>query len=70
MHQYDVWHLSKWVVKKLSKKGKKKEFQDLTAWIRPVSSHFWWSVATCNSSYDVLLEKWTSIVNHVANKHS
>ena len=70
MHQYDVWHLSKWVVKKLSQKSKKKEFQDLTAWIRSVSSHFWWSVATCNGSYDVLLEKWTSIVNHVANKHS
>ena len=57
MHQYDVWHLSKWVVKKLSQKSKKKEFQDLTAWIRSVSSHFWWSVATCNGSYDVLLEK-------------
>ena len=70
IHQYDVWHLSKWVVKKLAKKSKKKEFQDLTAWIRSVSSHFWWSVATCNGNYDVLLEKWTSIVNHVSNKHS
>ena len=57
------------MVKKLSKKSKKKEFQDLTAWIRSVSSHFWWSVATCNV-HDVLSEKWTSIVNHVANKHS
>ena len=70
MHQYDVWHLPEWLVKKLSQKSKKKQFQDLTAWIRSVSSHFWWSVATCNGSYDVLLEKWTSIVNHVANKHS
>ena len=70
MHQYDVWNLSKWVVKKLSQKSKKKEFQDLTAWIWSVSSHFWWSVATCNGSYDVLLEIWTSIVNHVANNHS
>ena len=66
MPQYDV----KWVVKKLSKKSKKKEILDLTAWIRSVSSHFWWSVATCNGSYVILLEKWTSIVNHVANKHS
>ena len=68
-HQYDIWHLSKWVVKKLAKKSKK-ESQDLTAWIWSVSSHFWWSVATCNGNYDVLLEKWTSIVNHVSNKHS
>ena len=27
MHQYDVWHLSIWVVKKFSKNGKKKEFR-------------------------------------------
>ena len=70
VHQYDVWHLSKWVVKKLSKKSKKKEFQELSLWIQAVSSHFWWSIATCDGNYDMLIEKWTSIVNHVANKHS
>ena len=70
IHQYDVWHLSKWVVKKLTKKSKKKEYQDLSAWIQSVSSHFWWSVATCEGSYDVLIEKWTSVVHHVGNKHS
>lgn len=69
-HQYDLWHLSKRVVKKLTKKSKKKECQDLTAWIQSVSSHFWWSVATCDGKYEVLIEKWTSIVDHVGNKHS
>jgi ribonuclease HI len=69
-HQYDVWHLSKWVVKKLTKKSKKKEFKDLTDWIQSVSAHFWWSVATCDGNYELLIEKWTSVVNHISNKHS
>ena len=70
VHQYDVWHLSKWIVKKLSKKSKKKQFQELSIWIQSISAHFWWSIATCNGNYDILIEKWTSIVNHVSNKHS
>ena len=63
-HQYDVWHLSKWVVKKLSKKSKKKECQGLTDWIQSVSAHFWWSVATCDGNYELLIEKWTSVKSY------
>lgn len=69
-HQYDVWHLAKWVVKKLTKKAKKKEFEKLMAWIQSVSSHFLWSISTCEGDYEMLIEKWTSIVNLVGNKHS
>ena len=69
-HQYDVWHLAKWVVKKLTKKAKKKEFEKLMAWIQSVSSHFLWSISTCEGDYEMLIEKWTSIVHHVGNKHS
>ena len=37
-HQYDVWHLSKWLTKKLSKKAKKKSFGDLKPWIQAISN--------------------------------
>ena len=33
VHQYDVWHLSKWVTKKLTKKAKKKTCEELLPWI-------------------------------------
>ena len=69
-HQYDVWHLAKWVVKKLTKKANKKDCADLMHWIQSISSHFWWSVSTCDGDYEMLIEKWTSIVNHISNKHS
>ena len=37
-HQYDVWHLSKWVTKKLTKKAKKKQFEELMPWIQSTVS--------------------------------
>lgn len=69
IHQYDVWHLSKWVTKKLSKKAKKKGNEDLIKWIQSVSNHLWWSAKTCNGDPEMLQEKWVSILHHVVNKH-
>ena len=69
-HQYDVWHLSKWVTKKLTKKAKKKDCEELTAWIQCISNHLWWCAATCNGLADVLREKWLSMLEHIVNKHS
>ena len=65
-HQYDVWHLSKWVTKKLSKKAKKKGCEELTAWIQCISNHLWWCAATCNGQ----AEKWLSMLEHIVNKHT
>lgn len=64
VHQYDVWHLSKSIVK-----AKKKCNQELSLWIKSTSNHLWWSVATCNGDANLLREKWISIVHHAANKH-
>ena len=68
-HQYDVWHLSKWVIKQLSKKAKVKGCEDLLPWIRSVSNHMWWCSATCDGNAEVLKEKWKSVLYHVTNKH-
>ena len=69
-HQYDLWHLSKWVTKKLTKKAKKKDCEELTAWIQCISNHLWWCAATCNGLADVLREKRLSMLEHIVNKHS
>jgi len=68
-HQFDVWHLSKWVVKQLTKKAKVKGCEILFPWIRSVSNHLWWCSATRDGNADVLREKWKSILHHVTNKH-
>ena len=41
-HQYDVWHISKWVVKKLTNKAKLKGCEELFPWIQSISNHIWW----------------------------
>ena len=68
-HQYDVWHLLKWVIKQLSKKAKVKGCEDLLPWIRSVSNHMWWCSGTCDGNAEVLKEKWKSVLYHVTNKH-
>ncbi|XP_068742192.1 uncharacterized protein [Montipora capricornis] len=60
-HQYDVWHLSKWVVKGC---------EELSPWIQSIANHLSWSAVTCNGSVDLLHEKWKSVLNHTTNKHN
>ena len=61
-HQYDVWQLSKWVVKKFTNKAKQKGCGELSPWIQSIANHLWWSDATCNGSVDLLREKWKSVL--------
>ena len=68
-HQYDVWQLSKSVVKKLTNKAKQKGCEELALWIQSISNQPWWSAATCNGSKELLREKWKSVIGHVANRH-
>lgn len=68
-HQYDVWHLSKWVVKKLTHKANQRGCEGLSPWIQSISNHLWWSAATCNGNVLALQEKWKSLLNHICNKH-
>ena len=69
-YQNDVWHVVKGLLKKLRKAGTKKECAILNKWMRSICNHLWWSSATCGGSYEVLKEKWLSILQHVKNRHS
>lgn len=69
-HQFDVWHLSKSITKKLNEKAKKKDCGELSPWIKSISNHLWWCAETCGGDPELLREKWISIVHHTANIHS
>ena len=68
-HQFDIWHVSKNLKKKLTKVAKKKCCAELHCWIKSIINHFWWCCATCNGDVTVLREKWLSILNHIKNVH-
>ena len=68
-HQYDIWHKSKNIRKKLEKVAKKKAFQDLQPWLKSIINHFWWSCANCKGDVDKLRDMWTSLLSHIRNVH-
>ena len=69
-HQFDVWHVSKSIKKKLHKASLKKDATELRTWIKSIINHFWWCCASCKGSFTELKEKWLSILFHIKNKHS
>lgn len=69
IHQFDVWHVAKGLVKKLSLSSKTKKYEELAPWLQHISNHLWWSASTCNGDGDVLREKWISLLQHIANRH-
>ena len=69
-HQFDVWHLSKSITKKLTEKAKKRDCTELSPWVKSISNHLWWCAESCEGDKEMLREKWISIVHHTANIHS
>lgn len=69
-HQFDVWHVSKNVTKKLTAKAKEKGCSELGPWIQSISNHLWWCSATCHGNAAILKEKWLSLLHHITNRHS
>ena len=62
IHQFDVWHVVKSVVKKLTSLAKQKSNEALSVWIQSISNRFWWCAESCNGNVKILREKWQSPV--------
>lgn len=66
-HNFSVWHLAKFVQKKLSKKTQSKPWVALKPWIHSIITHLWWCARTSQSNATDCVERWKSIVYHTAN---
>lgn len=66
-HQFDIWHVSKSIKKKLSKAAKK--HHEIFGWTKSILNHFWWCCKTCEGDANLLREKWCSILYHIRNIH-
>ncbi|XP_018103459.1 ankyrin repeat domain 49 S homeolog isoform X1 [Xenopus laevis] len=69
-HQFDAWHLCKCVAKKITAASRHPKCKDLTWWITPIQNHLWWCVQTSRQNPDVLIDKWQSVLFHIADVHS
>jgi hypothetical protein len=68
-HQFDVWHFSKNITKRLHKKALKKGATELMPWIHCISNHLYYCSQTCCGDPQLLKEKWMSCVHHTVNRH-
>ncbi|XP_052429872.1 uncharacterized protein LOC127971108 [Carassius gibelio] len=65
---YDVWHFEKGLSIKLNKLSQKKGYQILKKWLRSIKNHVYWSAKSSTSGPEKVA-KWTSLLNHIQNKH-
>lgn len=69
-HEFDVYHMAKWVQIKLFTKAQKKECIELKPWIQSVVCHLWYSSRNCLGNADIIVELWKSIIHHIVDVHS
>jgi hypothetical protein len=62
-----VWHLAKGLNKALTKVAKRSK--GIACWQKAIVNHLWFSCATCGGCEATLLLTWSSLMNHVRNKH-
>ncbi|XP_077867910.1 uncharacterized protein LOC100376482 [Saccoglossus kowalevskii] len=69
-HCVDVWHVAKGLQKKMLALSKEKECGILQDWIKSVTNHLYWTAAsTPDGNGDLMMDKWTSVGNHIQNIH-
>ena len=55
-YDFDLWHITKSVKKKLFKKMKRKDCTGLADWTKTITIHLWWSAKTCGGDAKKLKE--------------
>ena len=56
-HQFDVWHMSKAIKKRLRAAAKKKGCEKLELWIQSISNHLWWCASSCDGDSANLVDR-------------
>ena len=69
-HFFDIWHVARSITKKLMKSGKEKGCEILMHWIKGVRNNLYWCATSTKEGFqEMILAKWRSFKNHVANRH-
>ena len=69
-HQFDVWHMSKSIKKKILAIKPKKLLNDIKPWIPSICNHVWWCSRQAEGDPDKLKEMWRSLLYHISNRHT
>ncbi|VDI15526.1 Hypothetical predicted protein [Mytilus galloprovincialis] len=69
-HQFDVWHMSKSIKKKILAIKPKKLLAEIKPWIPSICNHIWWCSRQADGNPDKMEETWKSLLFHISNRHS
>ncbi|XP_077508471.1 uncharacterized protein LOC144119805, partial [Amblyomma americanum] len=69
-HEFDVWHVAKGVYRKLQTAAKKAGQEELEPRNQSINNHLYWSAASSNGHKELIVPKWTSLLNHIRNVHT
>lgn len=68
-HQWDVWHGSKNLTKKITAASQQKACQGLQPWTRKINNHFWYCSQTCNGDDKKLVGNLAGMLHHIVGEH-
>ena len=61
----------KGITKKLIKAGKEKGNEKLLVWVKAIHTHLYWCALSTKQGFgDLIIEKWKSVIRHIANFHT
>ncbi|KAL4233076.1 hypothetical protein ACF0H5_007761 [Mactra antiquata] len=68
-HSYDLWHGAKNLNKKLAQLGSTKGNDSVNLWRKHITNHFFHCAEESKGSCETMTTRFTSLMNHVVNKH-
>ncbi|KAI0212078.1 hypothetical protein LSAT2_003041 [Lamellibrachia satsuma] len=70
-HYYDIWHITKGLGKKLDKLALQRDCGIIKEWKKFTINHLYWCAASTPDGVGAaMLAKWTSLSNHLLNRHT
>ena len=70
-HFFDIWHIARSIGKAMLKTSKFKGFEIIKYWMKGVRNHLYWCTASTKPGFEqMIVAKWKSIVQHIANRHN
>ena len=57
------------IYKKLVCAGRRKGCEKIALWAKSISNHLYWCAASSDNNAELIVSKWLSITNHVADIH-
>ncbi|KAL7383208.1 hypothetical protein ABVT39_006543 [Epinephelus coioides] len=68
-HQFDPWHITKGIKKKLVQASKRKYCKDIGPCIKSITNHLWWCCSTSKGDGEELIRRWKSLLHHIRGVH-